>query len=320
MMYNGLKTFYNIARENDRVLYHVKTLADNFADQFPEKMIRANVIPALEPTSEFINPVFSALPVPKALNRFSYVLTKLGLAMWKKPINQFRSEMGLPGKYKIPTLRSIYGVSSHFLDQPADYPKQSKFTGFWTDKTSDELPQDLLDFINEGNPPLLITFGSMPFNSKMNLPAVLKKLNEETGSRLLIVKGWGLNDLSELEEFNDIKIISGAPYDKLMPLVKAAVHHGGIGTIAACLEAGKPFLACPVLYPMGDQHFWGTVAYKKGVGLKPAPLSKMNESSLISAVKKLLSDDQLYINSRHLMERLHSENGLENAIQYIENM
>ena len=107
MMYNGLKTFYNIARESDRVLYHVKTLADNFADQFPEKMIRANVIPAMEPTSEFINPVFSALPIPKALNRFSYTLTRLGLAMWKKPINQFRTEMGLPEKYKIQTHRSI---------------------------------------------------------------------------------------------------------------------------------------------------------------------------------------------------------------------
>lgn len=318
MMYNGLKTFYNIARESDRVLYHVKTLADNFADQFPEKMIRANVIPALEPTSEFINPVFSALPIPKALNRFSYNLTRLGLAMWKKPINQFRSEMGLPAKYKIPPLRSIYGVSSHFLEEPSDYPGHSKFTGFWTDNSGDELPQDLLDFINSGTPPLLITFGSMPFNSNLNLPAVLKKLNEETGSRLLIVKGWGLNDLSDLEGSKEIKVISGAPYDKLLPHVKAAVHHGGIGTIAACLEAGKPFLACPVLYPMGDQHFWGTVAYKKGVGLKPAPLSKMTESSLINAVKKLLSDEQLYINSKNLMERLKSENGLDNAIQYIE--
>lgn len=319
MMYNGLKTFYGLARESDRVLYHVKTLADNFADQFPEKMIRANVIPALEPTSEFINPVFSALHIPKALNRFSYNLTRLGLAMWKKPINQFRNEMGLPSKYKIPPLRSIYGVSKHFLDEPSDYPEQSKFTGFWTDKSNDELSHDLLDFINAGSPPLLITFGSMPFNSKINLPAVLKKLIEETSSRLLIVKGWGLNDLSELEGSHDIKVISGAPYDKLLPLVKAAVHHGGIGTIAACLEAGKPFLSCPVLYPMGDQHFWGTIAFKKGVGLKPAPLGKLTESSLVNAVRKLLSDEQLYINSKQLMERLKSENGLDNAIQYIEN-
>ncbi|MGZ5254281.1 MAG: glycosyltransferase, partial [Flavitalea sp.] len=132
------------------------------------------------------------------------------------------------------------------------------------------------------------------------------------------VKGWGLNDLSELEGSSDIKVISGAPYDKLMPLVKAAVHHGGIGTIAACLEAGKPFLSCPVLYPMGDQHFWGTVAFKKGVGLKPAPLGKLTETSLVNAVKKLLSDEQLYIHSKQLMERLKSENGLDNAIRYIE--
>jgi|GEM_PF-7091304 len=33
-----------------------------------------------------------------------------------------------------------------------------------------------------------------------------------------------------------IKVIEAAPYDKLFPLVKAVVHHGDIGTTAACLR------------------------------------------------------------------------------------
>ncbi len=43
---------------------------------------------------------------------------------------------------------------------------------------------------------------------------------------------------------------TSAPYDKLFPLVKAVVHHSGIGTTAQCLKAGIPFLVCPVLHPM----------------------------------------------------------------------
>ncbi len=34
---NSLKAFYKLALESDLVLYHVNTLADSFADQFPHK-------------------------------------------------------------------------------------------------------------------------------------------------------------------------------------------------------------------------------------------------------------------------------------------
>lgn len=46
----------------------------------------------------------------------------------------------------------------------------------------------------------------------------------------------------ELEKLPNLKVIDTAPYDRLVTLVKAIIHHGGIGTITACLKAGKPFL------------------------------------------------------------------------------
>ncbi len=45
MMQDAFVKFYNLAKESDKVLFHVKTLADNFADQFPDKMIKADVFP-----------------------------------------------------------------------------------------------------------------------------------------------------------------------------------------------------------------------------------------------------------------------------------
>jgi sterol 3beta-glucosyltransferase len=75
---DSLSDFHALAQDSDRVLYHVKTLADSFADQFPEKMIRAMVVPAVQPTSAFANPAFSGLPIPSFLNRFSYKLTDWG--------------------------------------------------------------------------------------------------------------------------------------------------------------------------------------------------------------------------------------------------
>ena len=37
MMVGAMKTFYDVAKEADCVLYHVKSLGDFFADQFPAK-------------------------------------------------------------------------------------------------------------------------------------------------------------------------------------------------------------------------------------------------------------------------------------------
>src|SRR5688572_12811210 len=143
MMVNALKRFYEIARNADCVLYHVKSLGDFFADQFPEKMIRANVVPAIQSTSEFPNPVFSALPLPKFLNRFTYKLADLGLAMMNNAIRQFRIaaslSAGIPKNLQLPT---IYGISPSFLPKPLDFPADSHFTGFWQGQSSDDNSSD----------------------------------------------------------------------------------------------------------------------------------------------------------------------------------
>jgi sterol 3beta-glucosyltransferase len=318
MVYNSLNTFYQVSGENDKVLFHVKTLADRFADQFPEKMMQANVVPAFEPTKEFPNPIFSSLPTPQFFNRFSFHLTALGLKMMAKPISAFRRNASLPEKHIRISLPSIYGISSYFLPKPADYPERSYYTGFWFSTSDKELDDDLSTFLENGEPPLLLTFGSMPFETRLNLFQSLKKITETYNIRLVVVKGWGMYDDKEFDGNTSIKLIQSAPYDKLMPKIKAAIHHGGIGTISSCLQAGKPFFSCPVIYPFGDQHFWGSIAYRKGVGLKPVALKNLTEDLLLKNAETLLSSDHLYSNSIQMMEHLKTEDGVLNAINLVE--
>ncbi|MEO6000331.1 MAG: glycosyltransferase [Chitinophagaceae bacterium] len=318
MIYNSMKVFYKLSKESERVIFHVKTMGDYFADQFPDKMIRANVIPAIEYTTEFINPVFSALPIPSFLNGLSYKLSDLGISMMMKPVNEFRKDEGLPLKFKKPTLPSIYGISEYYLTKPKDYSANTHFTGFWTTPSSTGLQEDLINFINIGTPPLLITFGSMTFETKMDLPNAIERLSNELNTRVIVVKGWGFNDTRQLDNNPNIKVIKSAPYDKLFPYVKAVIIHGGIGTISACLIAGKPFFTCPVLYPLGDQYFWGNIGFKKGIALKPVALKKMTEKLLIENAKTLLSTETLYKNSMEIAEKIKQEKGVERAIELIE--
>ena len=319
MMEDALSKFYSIALENDRVLFHVKAMTDCFAEHLPGKLIRTNVVPAIEPTREFVNPIISFMGLPSFLNRFSYKLSDLGMKMMSKPINSFRKSVGIRHKFKKPQLPSIYGISSSFLQQPKDFPHDSHFTGFWLEESMQELDQDVIDFLSAGDPPILITFGSMPFESKIDLYKTLDQLTKELNVRLIIVKGWGLSKTEEFKENSNIKVITAAPYDKLFPYIRAAIHHGGIGTIAECLRAGKPFATCPVLYPLGDQHFWGTVAFKKGIGLKPLPLKKITATTLIQAARELLRNKKLHAISELMKEKLQLEDGTAKAVTLIEN-
>jgi sterol 3beta-glucosyltransferase len=315
---NSLTDFYKLAKESDIVLYHVKTLADSFADQFPNKMIRANVLPIVEPTKEFANPAFSGLWLPSFLNKLTYKFSNLSIKLLSKPIGQFRTKFDLPKIFTVPTIRNIYGISSHFLAVPQDFPAHSKFTGFWFGTSSTELSTDLTDFINAGEPPLLLTFGSMPFKSKFDLLTAIIKLTQQSDTRIIVVKGWGLEYTEQLENNPKIKVISSAPYEKLFPLTKAIIHHGGVGTTAECLRAGKPFMICPILYPIGDQKFWGQHAYKKGLAVKPIPISKMKEKIFLESVNELLTNKQLYDTAKQIQILIKNENGLENTIDEIE--
>lgn len=318
MMQDALMKFYILSKQNELVLFHVKAMADFYADGLDSTLIRTNVVPAIEPTREFVNPIVSSLRLPSFLNKLSYKLSDLGMKMMSKPIKEFRQEIGLTKEYKKQHLPSIYGISNHFLPQPKDYPAQSIYTGFWFENSINGLETELRKFIDNGEPPLLLTLGSMPFESKLDLPKALNRLTKELNIRLVIIKGWGLTNTETLKENPKIMVVNSAPYDKLMPSVRAVIHHGGIGTIAECLRAGKPFLSCPVLYPLGDQHFWGTVAYKRGLGLKPIPLKKMNENKLINAASELLQKEELYNNCNLIREKLKHENGLAHAIEVIE--
>ncbi len=318
MMVDAMKTFYTVAAEADCVLYHVKSLGDYFADQFPGKMIRANVVPAILPTQEFPNPVFSGLTLPSIFNRFTYKLANLGLSMMNPAIREFRTSQKLSPKPKQGMInKEIYGISESFLPKPSDYPANVFFTGFWHGEAVDPLDADIVKFISNGKKTVAVTFGSMPFNVDFNLAAGLHAVAKDLDVNMLIIKGWGFEDVLPIEQ-DAIKMISHAPFDKLFPMVHAVVHHGGIGTLSSCLRAGVPSFSCPVIYPMGDQHFWGHHAYKTGCAVKPIPLKNLTLHSLTRSISEMLTNQTIRANCKTMAGKLASENGAKNAAQIIE--
>ena len=315
---SSLQTFFELSHWADVVVYHPKTMMDSIGFDIKEKLIKAYVIPAFTPTSAFANPLIEFLPIPKFLNRISYRLIRAMMNTVKTPIKNFRQKNNLPSTPLFLKTPIIYGISPSILDQPDDYPNDHHFTGFWLNQNNKgELAKELINFMTDDKEVLIITFGSMPYKSKIDINHFIKAIRNQFDIKILIVKAWGLKDFS-IEENKDVMAIDKAPFNLLFPLADYVIHHGGAGTTATALEAGIPQMICPVLHPVGDQYFWGKQIEKKSLGVEPIPLKKLTINKLVQSVSLLINGD-FKNNAKVVKKQIMSENGLNTALKIIEN-
>lgn len=318
LVVNSLEKYLETARWADVLVYHPKTLADAFGSLFPHKLIKAYVVPAFTPTRDFPSPLFSGVPLPVCCNRLSYRLSRALVATVRQPLRTFFVRHGLPETFRFLDVPAIYGVSPHFVPCPVDYPEHHHFTGFWFEAPAEtSLPPQVHSFTDSGKKILVITFGSMPYKSPTDINHFLEALLRCLGIRIILVRGWGLQK-TRLLDHPDLLALDYVPFSRLFPKADAIVHHGGAGTTALALRAGRPMLICPVLHPAGDQMFWGKMACRQGVGVPPLPLKSMRVREFVRAVHSLLDKD--FSGRCAAMQRnILAEDGLTAASQIIEN-
>jgi sterol 3beta-glucosyltransferase len=109
--------------------------------------------------------------------------------------------------------------------------------------------------------------------------------------------------------------IEGAPHDWLFPRMAAVVHHGGAGTTAEGLRAGKPTAVFPS--NLGDQLFWGERVRALGVGPEPVPQKKLTTEPLAAAIRAVAADGGMRRLAEELGERIRAEEGVARAVQIV---
>jgi hypothetical protein len=92
--------------------------------------------------------------------------------------------------------------------------------------------------------------------------------------------------------------------------VSAVCHHGGAGTTAAGLRAGKPTIIVPFF---GDQFFWGTVIEKSGAGPRPIPGKLITVDKLAEAFH-FVHKSTTRAAAERLRDSILKENGCETAV------
>jgi sterol 3beta-glucosyltransferase len=188
-------------------------------------------------------------------------------------------------------------------------------TGYWLRERRSEEPVDpgLEAFVGAGAPPVYVGFGSSVGPDPVRLTAIVGQALREVGARAVIATGWG--GLVDGQVGGDSILIERAPHRWLFPRVAAVVHHGGAGTTAAGLLAGRPTVVCPF---QGDQHFWGAAIHRAGAGPEPLPAKKLTAERLAAAIRAVIQEPAMRDRAVELSERIAREDGATRASEQIE--
>jgi sterol 3beta-glucosyltransferase len=255
-----------------------------------------------------------------------YLVEQLMWLVLHKPFNRWRQKMlrlapyplsgpfRLSYKQKIPHL---YGFSPSVVPPPFDWPDTVHVSGYWfLDPPTDwQPPHSLVDFLAFGTPPILFGFGSMSQRDAAALTAVIMETVTETNRRAILLTGWGGITLTDLPD--TVYMLEQIPHAWLLPQVSLMVHHGGVGTTAACIAAGVPGVTIPFL---GTQLYWSSRVTTLGIGPDPIHRRQLTAARLSAAIEQALTDQKMRRRAAELGQRIRGEDGVARAVDVIERL
>lgn len=164
-------------------------------------------------------------------------------------------------------------------------------------------------FLQAGPPPIYIGFGSIVVPDPDALTTTVFEAIQRANVRALVSKGWGSIGGSVTATSPNVFMLQNCPHDWLFKQVSCVVHHGGAGTTAAGIAAGKPTVIVPFF---GDQPFWGNIVASAGAGPRPVPSKLLTASNLAAAIIEALQPVTKE-NARKLGLRISEEWGTDNG-------
>jgi sterol 3beta-glucosyltransferase len=306
----------------DVVLHAPGIPGNRIAESLGVPAVPAVLQPVWVPTSAFRNPMLP-VPLPRALNRASYRSTALMLRTFGSITD---AALDLPrrrGRHDI--LRRpdggpatvLQGFSPRLLPTGTRYPPWVHSTGYWylPAPPSWTPPADLTAFLEAGDPPVYIGFGSMTGTDPARVGAIVTDALHLAGVRAVLVSGWGGIRVDGARK--DLLVLDQAPHDWLFPRMAAIVHHGGGGTTGAALAAGRPQVICPFV---ADQPFWAARTHATGVATAPLPQSHLSPEHLAAAIRSATSDQDMICNAERLGALVRAENGVQRAVGVLESV
>ncbi|RLV04538.1 glycosyl transferase [Streptomyces griseocarneus] len=155
-------------------------------------------------------------------------------------------------------------------------------TGAWILPDERPLPEDLEAFLDAGEPPVYVGFGSMAMHTSKDLARVAVEAVRGRGRRVLLARGWA--GLAPADDRDDCFVVGEVNHQALFARVAAVVHHGGAGTTTTAARAGAPQVLVPQIV---DQPHWAARVAELGIGAAhdgPVPTLDSLSAALATAL------------------------------------
>ncbi|HEY2360749.1 MAG TPA: glycosyltransferase [Candidatus Angelobacter sp.] len=237
-------------------------------------------------------------------------------------INPFRRKLGLPAindpltaGTNSPQL-AIYAMSKHLRPRPADWPAHYRQTGFFFDRHAllSGIDPMLVRFVEEGEPPVVVTLGSMVHRECEALAKLLADAMYAAGVRAVI---QGFTEPSNWSGKSDAVYWAGfVPHEWIFPRAACIILHGGAGTAAYTFDSGVP----GIFVPHGDcydQRYWGQLAWEIGCAVPPIPYGELSLELLTDAITATMNNEQLRSAAGALGEKVRKEPGVRLAAKLV---
>src|SRR4051794_8200222 len=274
--------------EPDLVVSDILTLAPTLAAEVAG-VPHATLIPHVYPVQQPGMPMYSLglRPPRTSLGRMAWRATGpllgMGLRRGRDELNETRGRLGLPPVERfhggISQLLAIVGTFPQ-LEYPREWPKHVRVTGpmFF------ELPGEETE-IPEGEGPLVVIAPSTAQDPECELLRVALAGLADEPVRVLATTNRHRPELP-IEVPANATLVDWVLYSQAMPAADLVICHGGHGTVARALAAGKPLLVCPSAGDMGENA--ARVAWS-GAGLS-IPRRMLSGRGVRLATRRLLSE------------------------------
>jgi rhamnosyltransferase subunit B len=256
-------------------------------------------------------------------HRVLFGLGKWRISRWCQAWHHLRAEVDLPPTRDNPFFEGqhsphlVLALFSGLLgDRQRDWPPQAVITGFalFDKDHEEEMPANLLRFLDDGRPPIVFTLGSSAIYDAGHFYEESAAAAAQLGQRavLLIGKDAG-NRPGALPP--GVVTFNYAPFSQLFPRALAIVHQGGVGTTAQAMHAGRPMLVMPYAHDQPDN---AARMVRLGIG-RTISRHRYTARRAARELTQLLRAQYIRC-AREVGEQLQKEDGAKAAASALENL
>ncbi|WP_418961434.1 glycosyltransferase [Streptomyces tritici] len=267
----------------------VTASARSVAEKLGARYVHASHTPVILPSPHQPPPARRGRPLPPGVkdNRALWELdARNANEMFGAALNARRAAAGLP---PVAHVRDYAFTGSPWLATdpvlspcpPTDLDVVQ--TGTWIRRDERPLAPGLVAFLEAGEPPVYVGFGSTPLREPVAVARAAVAAARALGRRVVLSRGWA--GLDPVDGDEDCFAVDEVNHQALFARVAAVVHHGSAGTTATAARAGAP----QVVVPQGaDQPYWAGRVAELGIGAAhdgPVPTAE----SLSEALQAVLT-------------------------------